>query len=175
VIDSDRAITPMRSQQVSRQERRIKKVGPVEITVKLNDESMEIIRSRIHDLNIIPFVIILCIIIGFFFPIPILLLIILGTLLIPILSSSRDIKITSNAILIYRHFLPLPARRIYHEDFDQIYIKRRQTGMYKMYAAKKDGKEEFLLSSDRLEVAKYIEEQIENYLSIKNRPYPGEE
>ena len=103
------------------------------------------------------------------------------------LLNTTTVTVDHSALLIQHRPIPYPGNRLAAGDIQQLYTKKRvstsssssggsRTSVsYELRAITQDGREKKLLGGlDTAEQAQYIEQEVERFLRIKNRPVRGE-
>ncbi len=103
------------------------------------------------------------------------------------LVNRTTITVDDGEILIQHRPIPYPGQRLAAEDIQQLYTRQRvstsssssgsrsSTITYELRAIMQEGREKKLLGGlPRAEQAQYIEQEVERFLRIKNRPVRGE-
>lgn len=96
--------------------------------------------------------------------------------------NTTKIRVDNSALDIRHEPLPFPSRHLAVNDIEQLFTRQRishskngTTVSYELLAIRNDAKEVSLLSNlERAEFALFIENEIENYLGIQDRPVLGE-
>ena len=97
--------------------------------------------------------------------------------------NKTEIKVNSEKVMVYHGPLPWPGnKQISRFDIDQLYVEekvhRGKHGLrytYQVHVVNKEGNKTTLVSHlQKREQACFIEQQIELFLGIKDRPMQGE-